>query len=120
MSKEYITWKQIDEAVDIVYNKIPNDIKNSLRGIYGIPRGGLVAAVMLSHKLNIPIFDSPRVRPILIVDDIADTGGTLTPFKDTNDVYIATLFYHVQSITIPNYWAFTKSDRWQVYPWETK
>lgn len=120
MIKEYISWNKIEKAVDIIGEKIPKELKNQVRGIYGVPRGGLIPAVMLSHKLKIPIFEEPRVRPIFIVDDIADTGKTLESFKDLEGVYIITLFYHMQSITIPDYWAFTKTNKWQVYPWENK
>ena len=120
MTKEYITWNKIEKAIDVIDEKIPKELKNQVRGIYGIPRGGLIPAVMLSHRLKIPIFEEPRVRPIFIVDDIADTGKTLKSFRNLEDVYIITLFYHIQSITIPDFWAFEKQRGWQVYPWESK
>ena len=56
MTKEYITWNKIEKAIDVIDEKIPKELKNQVRGIYGIPRGGLIPAVMLSHRLKIPIF----------------------------------------------------------------
>ena len=50
-----------------------------LGGIYGIPRGGLVAAVLLSHITGIPLHLEPWHNS-LILDDIADTGLTLSPY----------------------------------------
>ena len=45
--------------------------------IYGVPRGGLVPAVHLSHRLDIPLVSSPdRPGDTLVVDDILDTGST--------------------------------------------
>ena len=76
--KEFISWNLIDEAVtDIAFN-IKNTNKN-FKGVYGIPRGGLILAVMLSHKLDLPLIMSKDEldENSIIIDDIADTGKTL-------------------------------------------
>jgi len=87
-------------------------------GVYGPPRGGLTLATALSHRLDIPQFlDGPKSRQTLVVDDIADKGTTLRPFADKGNLII-TLFYHKQSITIPNIWLHEKKNKFIIYFWE--
>ena len=50
--KEFISWNLVDECVtDIADYLRQTNVK--YEGVYGIPRGGVVLAVMLSHKLDI-------------------------------------------------------------------
>lgn len=88
--------------------------KSRIKNIFGIPRGGLVLAVYLSHMLDLPLVMKPS-KDSLIADDIADTGQTLKPYKNH---YIVTLYYHKQSIVIPDIWIREKKSRWIKYPWE--
>ena len=117
MTKLYTTWVEIEKACDEIAKWV-SDSNISFRGIWAPPRGGLVPAVILSHKTGLKYFDEPRVRPLLVVDDIADTGTTLNSFSKLNDVYIATIHYHKQSTFIPDIWVLEKKDKWIVYPWE--
>ena len=71
--------------------------------------------VFYSHNLGIPYFTEPQGPKTLIVDDIADTGETLTPYKNYT---IVTLFYHRQSVVVPSIWLHEKTDRYIVFPWE--
>ncbi len=118
MSKyEKITFDEVVNACD----EIAEWVKSSgieFSGIWGPPRGGLIPGVILSHKCGLKLFDEPRVRPLLVVDDIADTGETLNSFTYLDDVYIATIHYHKQSRFVPNKWVYEKTDKWIVYPWE--
>jgi len=112
--------------------------------ILGIAYGGLVPAAMLSALLRKPlvvvraqsydgtkhqaelIFDVgsytfPKV-PTLVVDDIADSGKTLTfmqaLFNSYDiDVRYATLHRKAQSTVIPD-WSACLVDGWVKYPWE--
>ena len=73
--KKYLTWDDIDKSVDKLCDKVDKDVT----GVFGIPRGGLIIAVMVSHKLNIPYHEELRNlygSKFLLVDDIADTGKT--------------------------------------------
>lgn len=118
--KEFISWNLIDEAVtDIAFN-----IKNTnqdFKGIYGIPRGGLILAVMLSHKLDLPLIMSKDEldENSIIIDDIADTGRTLWDFLEYQS-YVVTIHKHEKSIFKPDYSVLDKGDKWIVYPWETE
>jgi hypoxanthine phosphoribosyltransferase len=91
----------------------------NIENIYGVPRGGLVVAVYISHLLDdLPIVlratDTDRGKT-LIVDDIADTGKTLRKFTGYK---IATIYYHKQSIIKPDIWIYQKVRQWIVFPWE--
>ena len=118
--KEFVTWNVIDEAVtDIAFN-IKNTNKD-FKGVYGIPRGGLILAVMLSHKLDIPLIMSVDEldKNSIIIDDIADTGKTLLDFVEYES-YVVTIHEHEQSLIKPDYSVIDKGDKWIVYPWETE
>ena len=118
--KEFISWNLIDEAVtDIAFN-IKNTNKD-FKGVYGIPRGGLILAVMLSHKLDLPLIMSKDEldENSIIIDDIADTGKTLLDFTEYES-YVVTIHEHEQSLIKPDYSVIDKGDKWIVYPWETE
>ena len=118
--KEFVSWNVIDEAVtDIAFN-IKNTNKD-FKGVYGIPRGGLILAVMLSHKLDLPLIMSKDEldENSIIIDDIADTGKTLLDFVEYES-YVVTIHEHEQSLIKPDYSVIDKGDKWIVYPWETE
>jgi len=118
--KEFVTWDLIDEAVtDIAFN-VKNTNKD-FKGVYGIPRGGLILAVMLSHKLDLPLIMSVDEldENSIIIDDIADTGKTLLDFVEYES-YVVTIHEHEQSLIKPDYSVIDKGDKWIVYPWETE
>ena len=101
--------------------KITDRAKNfNIDSVFGIPRGGLVPAVYIAHMLNVPLngFKINGKNP-LVVDDIADTGQTLKPYK-TFDYKIATIYYHKQSVVEPDIWIYEKKDDWILFPWETE
>ena len=123
--KEFISWNVVDECVlDIAEHLIRTEIK--FEGVYGIPRGGVVLAVMLSHKLDIPYFDDiehalGNGKEFIIIDDITDTGKTLNNYKkmDSSEIaYYVTIHEHEQSSVKPDYSVLYKEDKWIVYPWE--
>ena len=120
--KEFISWKLVDECVtDIAEHLVRTDIE--FTGIYGIPRGGALLAVMLSHKLDIPfIMDLKDGYDYIIIDDIVDTGETLKRYKEQPECrnsYFVTIHEHEQSSVKPDYSVLYKEDKWIVYPWET-
>jgi len=125
MKKTYLKWKDIDKATDnlakqIIKSKLEIDV------IHGCPRGGLIPAVMLSHKLGIPFLkeddgEDPMYKNILIVDDICDTGETLSQYSEFPSVLTATLHYKPTAMFKPDfYYNLAKEDVWYCYPWENK
>lgn len=114
-NKLIVEWSDVDEYINKVAGLICRS-NTTISGVYGIPRGGLIFAVMLSHRLNIPLLSAP-CKDCLVIDDIADTGKTLVHYKESG-YCITTMFYHPQSCVIPDYWHHKKEDCWVVYPWE--
>ena len=121
--KEYVTWEQVETFVEFVASYIEkNEIEIS--GVYGIPRGGLVFAVMLSHRLQIPMLAS-ATDDCLVVDDICDSGESLVHFvKNTSNPdkpkpLTATMYYKENKLGIePDIYKYVKTDQWIVFPFE--
>jgi len=125
MTKKEISWATIDELVGIIARKIHTDSPN-IDSIYGIPRGGLIPAVLLSHKLGLPLVQQPKSNS-LVVDDISDSGNTFIDFIDTlykphvyfSGVKTATLFERENTAFSPDYVGLhIKYQDWLVFPWE--
>ena len=118
--KEEITWHGIGHACE----KLAEQIKASgieFQSIWAIPRGGLIPGVVLSHKLGLPLTDKPDLdSPLLIVDDISDTGETLQGLDFLENAKHATIHYHRNSLVEPDFWVWEKEEKWIVYPWEIK
>jgi hypoxanthine phosphoribosyltransferase len=115
-----MTWKEFDKAINILVEKIRKYEKEtqSFKFIYGVPRGGLVVAVTLSHKLNKPIIMTEPTpnENVLVVDDIADSGNTLQQYKD---FHIATIFWKAKSTVSPDfYYRKIEETIWCEFPWE--
>lgn len=115
--RHFCFWEDLEEALGR-FQVYYRENKLNFQGIYAIPRGGLVPAVCLSHRLDLPLLSEPIPGKTLIVDDIADTGKTLGPYKP--DYFIFTVFYHLQSVVVPDFWVFEKGDEWVVFPWERR
>ena len=121
MNKIYITWSEIEEYLNAVIQDIK---KRGLKpsGVYGLPRGGLIFAIWLSYKLDIPLLLN-AAKDCIIIDDIADTGRSLYHFIDNrtqfNKYYITTMYYVNDSLVKPDfYYKEKKVDDWIVYPYE--
>lgn len=119
--------------------------------IVGVGRGGLGPALFISHGLDLPMLSvdhSSRLfgfaeelldklagltregRKLLFVDDINDSGKTLTYIRTTLDehraesanIRVAVLINNIRSRTSVDYWS-REIDRqmhkdWFVFPWE--
>ena len=109
----YLTWTDIEELVDSICGRIITEIPN-IDSIHGLPRGGLIPAVLISHRLDIP-FATTVGKHTLVVDDICDTGYT---FQNAPGVYTAALHYKRTAKFRPTIYAKEVGDDWIVYPWE--
>lgn len=118
--KVMVSWEDIDKYLDAVVEDVKKrGFKPS--GVYGVPRGGLIFATMLSYKMDIPLLLNAS-KNCIIIDDIADSGRTLLHYtqNDTqfNKYYITTMFYHERSLVKPDFYMFEKKNNWIVYPYE--
>ena len=113
--KRIITWEEIDKLIHSLAKKIIDELPE-IDSITGIARGGLIPAVLLSHKLNIPYIEV--IRPnTLVVDDICDSGKTIA---NSVGVYTATLYTKPSAIEQPTIWGeqIINENQWLHFPWE--
>jgi xanthine phosphoribosyltransferase len=115
--------------------------------IIGITRGGLIPAVMLSHRLGIPMLtynvtsykDKKQQElniiqggdlldiithddKILVVDDICDTGNTIRYMREMlsgYDITVASIIIKPDSKKDVDYYgAVINNNTWIKFPWE--
>lgn len=132
-------------------DKIANEVIVSgieIDYIVGITRGGLLPAVLLSHRLDVPMrtvswstFHKEQMREhaydvaddicegkkILLVDDILDSGRTITELLDDwecgrDNIKIAVLLHNTNQSIVPDYWGrqFNRANTpdWIDFWWE--
>jgi len=109
---EIFTWDEFDTAVDKIATALAG---KDITSVYGIPRGGLILAICLSHRLGIPLVSNIGEHT-LVVDDISDTGKTLVrhPGHMTATIHVA----HNTSKWPDVYYQVKETDNWVIYPWE--
>ena len=131
-----VSWEEYDRLLSKLALKIRNNAlkstNNSIgkysRFLYGIPRGGLIVATCLTHLdecLSLFVSDVSRVAdpnfPLVIVDDIVDSGKTAEEYKNIIQikVEVAALFYREGASFEPDFYAEKlDSDVWIKFPWE--
>jgi len=116
--KQLFTWYEFDYVIQ----KLSSDIQSSgkvFKDVYGVPRGGLVVAVALSHILDLPmITDTGLVgSSTLVVDDISDSGNTLGVYLGWVGA-IATVHIVKGTKVVPDFFVLYRLADWVVYPWE--
>lgn len=114
-NKIYLSWDDISILVEDLCDTIASS-GAQITSLTGIKRGGLIPAVMISHKLNIPYVERIN-KDTLVIDDICDTGETL---KNSIALYTATLHYKPTAGFTPDFYAKEVGSEWIVYPWERK
>lgn len=130
MRKLYpLAWAEIDFGIDEIAKQIIRSELN-FNYIYGIPRGGLPLAVMLSHVLDKPLIMNLDARhKILLVDDICDSGDTIKTFSklSKNIVKVVCLINLTKRKDIISCHFdceededFISGKRWIVFPWESR
>ena len=151
MQHQNLNWQQIEDLIVDLEIQIKHSRKK-YDWIIGINRGGLIPSVLLSHRLGVAhgvhtvqsytgtekrelksdlyISMIGLIKPnhnILVVDDISDSGDSLTAAlksirrkdSDAINIDVATLHYKPKSNFKPNYFAKQiDDDLWIMYPWE--
>ena len=82
---------------------------NTLIKVYGVPRGGIPVAYLVSKMLLGTVVDDPHDADI-IVDDLIDSGATMDKYKK---MYPTKLFVALVDKRDPVY-----KDKWIIFPWE--
>lgn len=146
-----ITWSHLQQDIDKLCKNLSGWARvNPKAKIVAIARGGLIPATMISHQLDIPIhhvlfaktyrgkenlgqtriqelaaIPQKMVRDCIFVDDILDTGGTITQvmnkYPDAKFVIPYAkkkgLALHHQNLIVQPIWTYVDSD-WVKFPWE--
>jgi hypoxanthine phosphoribosyltransferase len=124
--KIFLSWNDIEALVDNLAEQI-NKMDKKPFYIYGVPRGGAIPAVWLSHKTGIDYYqlNSAQISKmadlshILIVDDICDSGETIKKLKENfPKCQTATLYYKEIAIDKPDIYGEVTGEEWLVFPWE--
>ena len=109
-----LSWHDFDQAVERIAKRYG---ERRFSGIHGIPRGGLVLAVALSHRLDLPLLPEPQPR-CLVVDDVFETGRSLAPYRELAGAELVVWISKAE----PLWWRaveVTSSAEWIVFPWES-
>jgi len=127
VKKAYVSWDDIELDVEKIVAQI-----SDVDYVVGIPRGGLIIAVMISHRLDIKHMTIDHLekleefgldidkKRILVVDDISDSGQTLKRFIKEGYT-TATLDVRHTTVAVPEHYAnWIDNADWIVYPWERK
>ena len=146
---EVPTWNQIYTMLQSQAKKIRcSGFKPDV--IVGVARGGWVPARVLSDLLGIPALATvgvefyvgvaeTRTAPVLtqnvsvdvagekvlLVDDVADTGGSLRlamkhlQQQGAAEVRVATVYRKPLSVVTPDFYE-KETERWVVFPWDAK
>lgn len=113
----FLSWEDVEDMVKVLAKNI-KEAPVFIDSIYGIPRGGLIPATLLSHKLNIPIVESPT-ESTLVVDDIVDSGLTLSRYAKYP--FACLVYKPLTSYIVPKLFALEYvGDYWINFPWEEK
>lgn len=148
--KESLNWATFGEASrELAALVADSEYRPSI--ILGIARGGLIPAATIAYALDVknvfmmsvefytgvderldfPVMLPPLLNAIdiagarvLVVDDVADTGGTLKLVKDfcaehVAEVRCAVLYEKPRSVVKCEY-IWRRTDRWVNFPWSSQ
>lgn len=114
-TKFLVDWETTGLLLEQLKKKIKKD-GEEFSGIYGIPRGGKLLELYLSHHLNLPVLSKPN-KECLLVDDISDEGITSKNYPRKK---FACLYSTPWSFSKPDYFVKMKNNKnsWIVFAWE--
>jgi len=117
-----LTWNDYQTHVSEVSRQI-NLSGKKYNYITGIPRGGLIPAIMISHILNIPFIENSKLwtidyRQSLLIDDISDSGKTLKKYSEVIDK--ASIVCRISLLERPKYYSLiVPENQWVMFPYES-
>ena len=127
MESTTVSWKQVQELSDILWENLTKKTSTKFHNISTISRGGLVPARLMADIMGIDkiLVDQNQIpTDSLFVDDIFDSGNTfkkiISKAEDPKSLVYATLFarkgkeYPKQLI----YATETEGTEYVVFPWE--
>jgi len=120
-----LRWKDIEEAVIHLASFLKEE---DVTYVVGIPRGGLIPAVMISHQSGIPLITLDKLESlegipkeqVAIVDDISDSGITLAPFLTQGYTVVTLCHKFTCPVEVSNFKFQVQDTDWVLFPWERK
>lgn len=127
MKKVQLSYVKLGKMLD----KLTDQLRETpVSLICGVMRGGMPVAVHLSHNLGVDLvadaellkgrLNIGRDKTVLLVDDVVDTGTTLSEIlkiEPHSKIITAALYYKPHSAIKPDYFVAETTD-WIVFPWE--
>lgn len=115
--KRNVDW---DEIMDCCSRLAHFILEGKYNSIYGIPKGGIIPAVIIARKLNLPLVESSEITTkTLLIDEINDSGTTLKDYNYGAKSDSATLFQRYSTTYKSTYYAtLITNDDWLIMPWE--
>jgi len=122
-NKIFITPQKFHDDIIKLCNMIP---KNKYKYVVGLPRGGCIIGVYISHFCNLKYFEFEDFKhftgfsDVLVVDDLVDTGKTLKQLQEGEEHFdSAVVYYKPRSVIKPTYFVEqVKNSDWIVFPYE--
>ena len=117
-----ISWDEFDTYCMKLSQQIRQSGKK-LKYIVGVERGGLCLAVTLSHKLCLQYCDIETAaffppEEVLVVDDINDTGNTLSGLVQKGYSTAVLLTRYSSPLLTTFSGGMVMDDAWVIFPWE--
>jgi hypoxanthine phosphoribosyltransferase len=128
---DQVSWEDVEMGVSMIADALEEIFLTKKVSVYGIPRGGMIPAIMLVHLLESRGWtarfaaDLNHLMPnelhnIIVLDEICDSGDT---FKVVTQLFpmakTATVFHRESAKFTPDYYAYVMHDeRWLRFPWE--
>lgn len=113
-------WHEFNRDADLLASKL-----RGAKNVYGIPRGGLILAVKLSHQLEIPLItdiDKIDRKQTLVVDEILETGNTIALLEErVGELERRAFLYITDGSPVRDTDKFIHEKRktqWVIFPWE--
>ncbi|MDX1409082.1 MAG: hypothetical protein R3330_13130 [Saprospiraceae bacterium] len=128
---DHVSWDDLEMGVTMIADAMEEMFSTKRVSVYGIPRGGMIPAIMLVHLLESRGWtarfaaDLNHLMPnelhnIIVLDEICDSGDTFKVVKQLFPMAkTATVFHREDAGFKPDYHAYVMYDsRWLVFPWE--
>ena len=129
-----VTWNEIQQSINVLYDALCNEFfkyqKFTHLTFYGVSKGGIIPATLLAKlwgNSTVAVISSFAIKAQpycvydIIVDDICDSGKTLSMVKSKciGNPKILTLFRRYNSeIDVDKYAELITNDDWIIFPWE--
>lgn len=130
-SVQILGWEDVELCVRRIADWIQEEIGGNV-AIYGIPRGGMIPAIMLVHALEArglkarfaPAIDHllpSELHKLVVIDEICDSGDTIQVLKQLYPMCKTAVLYEradaKQGLT--DFAAvILKNNQWLQFPWE--